>query len=86
MGSVRILIGSDEIRRSDWWTWDEKDQINFDKTILQYDDTNDYSDRPTFNDIVELDDDDISFSDQLEDDPFGENYINQQKINSVHQN
>jgi hypothetical protein len=56
-------------------------QINYEKTILQYDD--DDSDRPTFNDIIKLKDVEISFSGELEDDEYDENNVNQQITNDV---
>ena len=63
-------------------------QINFEKTILQYDDDNDDDSlRPTFNDIIKLDDVEISFLVELEDDEYNENNINQQIENDInHEN
>ncbi|CAM2708110.1 unnamed protein product [Rotaria socialis] len=61
----------------------EKNQINFEKTILQYDDNDDDSCRPTFNDIIKLNDVEISFSDELEDDEYDENIMNEQIENDV---
>ncbi|CAF2031972.1 unnamed protein product [Rotaria magnacalcarata] len=54
------------------------------KTILQYDaDNDDDLCRPTFNDIIKLNDVEISFSDELEDHGYDENIMNEQIENDV---
>ncbi|CAF3380932.1 unnamed protein product [Rotaria sp. Silwood1] len=58
----------------------KKNQINFEKTIVQDDDN---SCRPTFNDIIKLHDGKISFFDELEDDEYNENMVNQQIENDI---
>ncbi|CAF1108513.1 unnamed protein product [Rotaria magnacalcarata] len=62
----------------------KKNRINFEKTILQYDaDNDDDLCRPTFNDIIKLNDVEISFSDELEDHGYDENIMNEQIENDV---
>ncbi|CAF0864670.1 unnamed protein product [Didymodactylos carnosus] len=60
-------------------------QINYDKTIFQCDD--DDSNRPTFDDIVKLDDAVLAFTDELEDDDNDDDDdVNEQGITSNNNN
>ncbi|CAF2118054.1 unnamed protein product [Rotaria magnacalcarata] len=59
----------------------EEKQINFDKTILQFDDN--VSCRPTFNAIIKLNDVQIAFADDLEDDECDEINSDRQTENDV---
>ncbi|CAF3365965.1 unnamed protein product [Rotaria sp. Silwood2] len=53
-------------------------KINYNKTILESDDND--SNRPTFDDIIKLDDESLFVVDELEDDEINDNNMHQQQI------